>query len=234
MKIGISRYLSHAAFAAMITSLLLPINGSAAVLGANLVVNGDAETGDTSGWTSTGIEIGQSAVAGVAALPVGVNTGNWVFWGGGGNAQSQWLSQLIDVSDLSPLIDAGGVSSKFSILVQSRRSSGLVDAGNGELRFLDAANFVLGSFSFADNSIVSDVFDWNYVTNASAIPVGTRSVQIFLDSTRTGGNSTDAFFDNVSLVLVNNVPEPGTSALAAGLIAVLGAMTVRKRSNRGG
>ena len=40
----------------LIFCLLGVTNANAAFLNAELVVNGGAETGDTAGWTSTGVE----------------------------------------------------------------------------------------------------------------------------------------------------------------------------------
>jgi hypothetical protein len=42
-----------------------------------LIINGDAETGDISGWVDGGIEVVSNAAAGTLGLPLGVDIGDF-------------------------------------------------------------------------------------------------------------------------------------------------------------
>jgi len=76
-----------------------------------LVTNGGAETGDTTGWLSTGIEAGSPG--GFAR-----GFGDFTFTGGRGPT-TQTLFQAIDVSNLSAQIDSGTIQANFSIYLLS-------------------------------------------------------------------------------------------------------------------
>jgi len=76
----------------------------ATTLNTELLVNGNAETGDTTGWNANGIETVSTSVPGQLAVPVGSSIGNWSFQGGLGSATSQTLSQSVHLDDLSALI----------------------------------------------------------------------------------------------------------------------------------
>jgi len=90
------------------------------LLNSELLVNGDAEDGNTSGWVSTG---GAAAFAvtqtapGDVGVPAGESIGDWSFFGGQNNSMFSQLTQTVDVSGLAGLIDAGMVDANFHILV---------------------------------------------------------------------------------------------------------------------
>lgn len=200
---------------------------SAVELGTSLLVNGNAEAGNTSGWISTGGDAFPTTgpAPGTLGLPAGTSLGNYVFTGGTGPASGQSLSQRVDVSELGSAIDSGALSSTFSVLVQSRE----FDPASGELRFLDASNTRLATFAFADTP--STTYDWALFQDNRVVPAGTRSIEVYLLSTRTTGVSSDGYFDNASLTLTSAVPEP-----AAALLVVLGlsllAGQVRRQCSR--
>ncbi len=197
---------------------------TATTLGTQLLVNGDAESGSTAGWSSTGIDALAitNAVPGTAGLPAGVGLGRFVFTGGSGAAAGQSLSQTIDLAALAGAVDAGALTASFSVLVQSRS----LDPGSGELRFLSGAGGRLASFSFADP--VTAAFDWGLYSDTRVVPTGTRSIEVFLLAKRTSGVSSDAYFDNASLVLTSAVPEPGAAWLWSLGLPLLGAAARRR------
>lgn len=218
--------------AAAATALACLLAGAAGVhatpLDTELLVNGGAETGDLTGWLADGIEPVSTAVSGVTGLPAGVDVGLWSFHGGPGPAGGQTLAQAVDVADLASTIDSGGLQVDFSILVQSRRNADTTDIATGTLSFFGAGGDVLGSFAFADGSILMDSADWSQASYSGVLPTGTRSMTVSLLATRLGGTSTDAYFDNASL-LVSAVPEAPTAALLlAGLVAI-GSKRARRR-----
>lgn len=77
-----------------------PIEVRAGLLGMELVVNGDAETGDNTGWTSGGIDAVANGSAGTAGLSDPLSIGSFSFYPGTG-VDPQTLSQSIDVSGLA-------------------------------------------------------------------------------------------------------------------------------------
>lgn len=162
-------------------------------LNTELVINGGGETGNTNGWISSGID---------AVTPDSFSSGfgSFAFTGGTGDANKQTLLQTIDVSNSSAKIDASEIESIFSIQLQSRSAGNTLDQARVDVLFINNNNEQLGSFMFIDDVNTSS-FDWNFFSDTRLIPVGTRSINILLTSTRTGGLSSDGFFDNVSLRL---------------------------------
>ena len=171
----------------------------AAPLNAELIINGDAETGDATGWTSTGIEAVSSAVSGTLGLPPGVGIGDWSFTGALGDINSQALAQTVDLSVLAGPIDQASLNYSFGALVQSRREGTAVDTGRITMSFVDGSGFLLLQRQFEDSQVISGLHDWTVVQDSGLVPVGARRVELLLDSWRSAGASTDAFFDNLSL-----------------------------------
>lgn len=214
-----TRMLASAA-AWMATTLATP-GVQATPLNTQLLVNGDAESGSTAGWASTGIDAVASGLAGSAGLPVGVSLGSFSFTGGTGNAASQSLMQTVQLDDIAGQIDAAQVAVDFSALIQSRRDADTTDTAKATLRFLDAGGAVIAGFDFFDAEVPLNNNAWSFVSLAQGLPTGTRAMQVLLDVRRSGGASSDGYFDNVWLS-VSAVPEPGTWGLMAlGLAAVV-------------
>ncbi len=212
-----NHFFSHGLGAAL---LALSMATPAASLDTELLVNGNAEAGTTAGWSSTGMDAIGNAVAGTAGLPPGTSLGHFVFSGGTGAASGQALTQSVDVQSLATAIDAGDISSRFSVLAQSRS----LDHASGTLRFLGAGMQQLAVFAFDDP--VSSAFNWALYGDTRIVPTGTRSIEIFLLTTRSTGVSSDAYFDNTSLVLTSAVPEPAAAWL---LLAALPLLVLRWR-----
>jgi len=211
-------------------TFLMGVSSAGAVpLNTQLVINGGAETGDTTGWTSTGIEA--EAVFGPS-----VGFGAFAFTGGLG-PETQTLFQAIDVSGNSGQINSGVTESVFGINLQSRSDSGFVDNARVDVSFLDGGGGVLNSFSFVD-TINTALSDWNFFSDTRSLSVGTRSIEILLTADRTIGISSDGFFDDVSLQLnapgPNPAPvpepEPGMMLLMGG--GLVGLMAWRRRRLR--
>lgn len=197
-------------------------HSNAAPLNTELVINGGAESGDTTGWVSAGID----AVTPPDAFAEGF--GSFVFTGGTGPV-TQTLLQTIDLSGNSSKIDIGKIDSIFSVNLQSRSDAGISDEARAELSFYDGSGMVLDSFSFVDN-INTSLFDWNFFSDTRLIPVGTRSIEILLTASRIGGLSSDAFFDDVSLQ-INEVPLPVSVWLfSSGLLGLIGIARRKARS----
>ena len=190
---------------------LLTTQVGAAPLNVELVINGDAETGDMTGWLENGIE---------SVLTTGPATGFglYAFTGGAGPAL-QTASQRIDVSGNAAAIDVGTLNSVFSIYLQGREDSGFVDPAIVTVTFRDALDINLTSYTFQDTNNLP-LLDWDLFTDTRVIPVGTRNIDIMLNTNRSIGTSSDGFFDEVSLK-VTAVPLPASFWLfGAGIIAL--------------
>ena len=189
-------------------------HSNAASLNSELIINGGAENGDTTGWVSTGIE----AVTPPDTFAQGF--GSFVFTGGTGLAV-QTLLQTIDVSGNSARINIGEIESLFTVNLQSRSSTTTTDEAKVDVSFIDGLGGVLDSFGFIDD-INTASFDWNSFSDSRLVPGGTQSIEILLTASRIGGLSTDAFFDDVSLQL-NAIPLPAAVWLfSSGVILFLG------------
>jgi hypothetical protein len=184
------------------------------ILDTNLIVNGDAELGNTSGWVSTGVEVAPASLAGTLGLPPNVGIGSFSFTGGQGPATSQTLAQTIDLGSCAAEIDRGEVNSTFGILLQSRTLAGATDVARALLSFQDAGGAALASAAFEDTDTPNGVFDWESFTDQRVLPFGTRQISVLLEATRTVGVSSDSFFDNVSLRLTSSGPGGGDPSLA--------------------
>jgi hypothetical protein len=192
-----TRSLRMSAFILFTLSVIVVVELCAAkTTRGELIINGDAETGDISGWVDGGIEVVSNAAAGTLGLPLGVDIGDFSFTGALGPTL-ETLSQSVDVTAFSSQIDAGAAKSIFSALLQSRSTGGIIDTAKTNLSFVDGGGGQLESVTFEDTDVTT--FDWEQVLDERVVPVGTRSIEITLEATRTGGVSTDAFFDNFSL-----------------------------------
>ena len=107
-------------------------------------------------------------------------------------------SQTVDVSDLAAEIDAGGLACTLRALLQDRSAGGATDTVTVTLTFLDEGGGVLGSHVATDPSL--DTL-WDAVESVLETPVGTRSLVLQMTMERNAGVSTDAFADNLELVL---------------------------------
>ncbi|SET60767.1 RHS repeat-associated core domain-containing protein [Nitrosomonas marina] len=180
-------------------------NDTESILNRELIVNGGAETGDTSGWVSTGID---------AVLPdaPAQGFGTFTFTGGTGPTV-QTLSQSIDVSNGASQIDTGQIQSAFGINLQSRSSNGFTDLARVDVSYIDGVGSVLDNFFIIDDKNIS-AGHWKSFSDIRAVPVGTRSIEILLTTNRSGGISSDGFFDEISLQLSEALVSTGEDAYA--------------------
>lgn len=156
----------------------------------NLVANPGAETGDLSGWTTGGVIATDSQAQG----------GTFSFTGGTGDSP-ETMSQTIDLSAFAADIAAGGQRYEFSAFLQNRTS----DVVDMSIRFLDAdGNGVPLGASRTDP--VTDPFAFDLVTIAGTLPSLARQVVLSFEFSRSSGQSTDAYVDNVSFALIDDTP----------------------------
>lgn len=203
---------------------------------AGLLINGNAENGTTSGWVTSGVELASTSLAGTVGLAPGVHIGQYSFHAGLGPANSQSLSQVVSLAPYATRIDAGEMQAVFRALLQSRRFGTTLDSVTGTLEFLTADGGVLVSVSFTDTSSPHHTYDWCAVHDIRVIPGGTRQISVRFDMSRSGGESTDCFVDNVSLGITPAgavVPEPGCGQLCLGCVGALLVLQRLWRAGRG-
>ncbi|MEA2641751.1 MAG: hypothetical protein QOF51_3145 [Chloroflexota bacterium] len=185
---------------------------SQAVLGVNLIVNGDAEAGpgatDDSGivpppgWNTTGnfTVVAYGAAGGLPEVtdPGPSDRGQNLFSGGPDNVSSS-INQLIDVSTLGATIDESGI--RFSLAGYLGGFSSQEDNAMLTASFLGDGGAVLASASIGPATSA----DRNGTTGmvlretAGTVPSGTRQVAVELRMTRDSGAYNDGYADNLSL-----------------------------------
>lgn len=178
----------------MATVLLCVVcSSSNAALDTELVVNGNAETQDTTGWLSSGI------VASRVFDEDDADANDFVFWAPPGDDRLQTLEQTIDVSEHAELIDDNQIKAHFRASLKSRAEAYFMDVARVDVTFYDVEGTLLDLFSFTDEPTLET--DWGDFESTRQVPVGTRAIDIVLSAIRRDGGSTGALFDDVSLQL---------------------------------
>ena len=173
------------------------------LLNIELVSNGGAEIGDTSGWQENRIEVTETPIT--SDFPVNANLGNQSFYARSANpTRTDTLTQTIDISQLADFIDRGSIVSSFNswlYFMPQGEYTGL-ETAEAILYFLDGNGELIqnsfNSVSFQDNNLEKT---WEQFSDVHTLPAGTRQLQIELKASRSGGTSFDAYFDNVSVQL---------------------------------
>jgi hypothetical protein len=209
--------------------------GAQIILNQNSIVNPGAESGSASadgndvlsvlGWITTGnftaVQYGASAAPVVAPnLGSGPN-----FFAGGPNIGTDDATQILDASNLASAIDAGTLRYALSgyfggYLFQNDNASLFATFFNGSNTSLGTSAVVGGFNSTSRGDISQLLFD----SGQGLFPVGTRSVLITLEMTKTEGFYNDGYADNLSFVASAATPEPSAfvlSGIGGGLLWVL-------------
>ena len=204
------------------------------LLGANLIVNGNAEFPvvtdpttvtdriyDVQGWNREGAFTVDSYLEDDADLYQSTNippdAGNLYFYGGPSNAQSS-ATQDIDVSSAASFIDAGIVNYALSAWLggydgQNDNATLTVEYQNWNGGVLDSAT--LGPLMSVDRNGASELL---LLTQNGNVPVGTRVIHLSLVMTRTDGSDNDGIADSLSLVLSAPGITPATP-LISGIVS---------------
>jgi predicted small lipoprotein YifL len=186
----------------------------AAKLGANLVVNpgADAALGSPDdshkmtppGWSTTGcltaVQYGASGGFPSAASPGPKNRGKNMFQGGPGCPLST-ATQVIDVSALAPVIDAGHAAYDLSGYLGG--FSGQADSTTISADFENANGHSLGKTVIGPVTPAGRQNTTGLVARSrnGAVPIGTRSVRVTITATRTDGSYNDGSADSLAFVI---------------------------------
>ena len=191
-----------------------------AVLGDNLIVNGDAEAG-LSGWTMfEGHNPIQSVHYGNGWIepsdPGPADRGNSLFTGTGERAAAyQWL-------------ELGALAGQAMSFELSGWIGGWANQGDNALlyvSFLDASSTEIGHAAIgpvmpADRGGQTSML---LLQTSGLLPEGTSSLMFSLSMERIGGGDNDGYADNLSFKLTSAVPEASSLAyLLAGMGLIAG------------
>ena len=165
----------------------------------NLLINPNAETGDTQGWIS---EPENWWVADSHMTP---QDGDYLFWPGDGSIAYTKLYQDVDISEYMSDIDSGSFYLHLSGWLvnwnqyphdRSTLAIMALDSSSQELLYLSR-----------DHRSPS----WGFYKIDSQIPIGTRILRVLMIATRYVGTNNDGHFDNLYLSIDNNISETNVS-----------------------
>ncbi|MEE4210386.1 MAG: hypothetical protein V2I43_14120 [Parvularcula sp.] len=201
--------------------------GHAAVTG-NLVVNGDAESGLT-GWDfDPGISLNEpEAYEGTAAFSVGPF--------GSSGANSQTMTQTIDLTAYAADIATGTQTFELSAYLQSRTCCGASDSATLSISFLDENDDPTALGASVSDPTVTAPYGYDLRTLGGELSPSVRKVVLAVTFARTNFGSTDAYADNIAFSLTGSeldidseVPLPAALPLFGMGLALAGWKTRRK------
>ncbi|RFP16297.1 MULTISPECIES: PEP-CTERM sorting domain-containing protein [unclassified Duganella] len=225
------RFSTFAAAAAV--ALALVPAAHATTFGANLIANGNAESGNTSGWNTTSafsvVQYGASGGFPFPADPGPSNRGTYFFAGGDSNALST-ASQTIDLTSLSAAINTG--ASRYDLSAWLGGYASQNDNAKLTATFFGSGGAALPSASIGPVSNTDRANQTGLLLRDAQgyIPVGALTVDITLVMTREAGSYNDGYADNLSFaVAAAPVPEADAYAMLLGGLALLGVVAKRKQ-----
>ncbi|WP_298425171.1 T9SS type A sorting domain-containing protein [uncultured Kordia sp.] len=181
-------------------SIILTLLFSFTLNAQNLVVNGSAEVSPftSNGWT----QVSGNWAASNANSQFSPVEGTKMFYAGS-NALAE-LSQDVDVSSNSVLIDTGLYYYTFSGYIQSFLQTP-ADSGKAIAEYRDENGNILEVF---DTGFITSTSEWYRFEDTRVAPIGTRTIRIRIISLRNNGASNDAVFDDIQLAESVNVEIP--------------------------
>ena len=201
---------------------LQPSAGVSGLFDHNLIVDGNAEAGNTGnpfpGWTVTGSPDLLLYSAGTPSTtdPGPADRGANFFAGGQNNALSS-LAQTVDLTPAGTTIDTG--TAHFALGAYLGGYSSQDDAATLTAQFFAADGTVLGSTTIGPVTAAdrADATGLLARTATDAVPIGARQVLLTLSMARQGGSYNDGYADDLSFALYTN---SATSGLQSGDLVV--------------
>ncbi|MCP4658557.1 MAG: DUF11 domain-containing protein, partial [bacterium] len=105
------------------------------------------------------------------------------------------LAQVVDLSSLASVIDAGELTLSFSAVVNSLNQSN-PDRSQIVLEFRDASGTALETF---DSGQIANRTAWQAVSDVRPTPIGTRTIRIRLITERFAGSQNNGYYDALAL-----------------------------------
>ncbi len=197
--------------------------------GTNLIVNGGAETGTTTGWLVTGgaqtVEYGTPDFPTITG-PGPAQRGAWFFSGGSNDAVST-LSQTIPLSAWNGVIAAGRAECTLAAFLggySSQDDNAILNVDFRDGNGVSLLARTLGPITAADRGSVTGLISRQSVL---FLPTSTASAVVTVTCTRVSGSWNDAYIDAMSLVLADKTPpaapvidiQPGSVSVNVGQTA---------------
>jgi FlgD Ig-like domain len=204
---------------AVLVTIHVPTGAAHAAMTGNLVVNGDAETLDLTGWSDpsgNGYNIDTSVQF----------AGSACFWGGVVGPVGGWNQEIVQdvsVAAYAPIIDAGLTTAHFRAWGRRNEAGGAADVA-GILVEYRSPTIILESFGV---NPVNPTNAWVQVLDDRLLPVGTRVARIRLLAGRSIGISSDGGQDNISLVLESPVLDVPSGPPATRVLRLISANPAR-------
>jgi hypothetical protein len=198
--------------AALVFAVLLAPAPAMAQTG-NLLTNGNAEAlpgspdGTTvvppPGWTTDGpfSEVAYGAPEFLTTEDSASWGGGASFFAGGPDAATSSATQVVSVASDAARIDAGSESATLSALLGGYLTQ--TDSATVTATFLNAGGATVGTLAIGpvtpdDRGSATTLLSRSA---SAAVPAGTRSISVRIDTTRNEGAYNDGYADNVSLTL---------------------------------
>lgn len=189
-------------------------NKAFALAGKNLISNGDAESGPGTdgatratsipGWTTSGtfnvVAYNSPNEFPGDSTPGPNNRGKNFFFGGSEGDHSS-ATQIIDLTNASPIFATRQISYTFSAWLGG--TSGQNDHVELSAQFLGAGDAVLATATLPKilDSDRQGETELLFVKTSDLVPAGTTKIKIVMNMIRTDGSDNDAYADNLSLTL---------------------------------
>jgi hypothetical protein len=192
-----------------------------------LLVNGDAETGDLTGWTASGVQIAAVTAQGQQEGTVTPQEGTYFFT----FAVTQGTFEELVQSGTDSL--PAGTTVTLSGWVQTEDKSA-DDFGIATIQILDAGSQVIASTS--SPALTTGNLVWQPFQVQLVVPQGAVSWKVVLSGTRVFGTFINVFYDAVSLDRQLTAPVPALSptglSFAAAILLLCGLAVIRKQLRR--